>query len=119
MELEQNVIYFDRPTINGHTYTAECFASVPDLLWVTFDREPDGALSLDAVIGRIDRIVVEQDAATIHWHTLATPMGRLFDQMPVPRSYGFSPVGIGLLNGGQVTKYQLSHFAIITNSLYQ
>jgi hypothetical protein len=44
MDMEQNVIYLDRSTINGRTYTAECFASLPDTLLVTMGGEPDGVI---------------------------------------------------------------------------
>jgi len=110
--MEQNIIYFDRPTINGRTYTAKCFASLPETLLVTM------GIDLNAVCGKIDHVVLTGDFATVYWRTLATPMGRLFDLMPLPRSYGFSPVGSGVLDGGQVIKYQLNHFAIIHNGIW-
>jgi hypothetical protein len=46
-------------------------------------------------------------------------MDSLFDLMPIPRLYGLSPVGVGVLVGGQVTKYQLSHFVVHTDKFWR
>jgi hypothetical protein len=116
MILNEEVIWFDRPSPAGRFYTAACLANAMDGgCFVTLDVAEALAVDLTRCCGQIDVVVTHADRAVVYWHTLDTPNGRVYETLRAAGvRFGFWPVGAGRVDAaGHVFDYTLSSFAVL------